>query len=364
MVFSGDDEDGVDEKSAFAERYLAHHPRGQTGRERRAARHCRTARRLRPPARVDARSGKSLAAQVMMRLKDLLRRLYQRCVDVLVGKDCVWQLLEFSLLRVTRRMERRRSEILKLRVRMQRETLVADFVREHVADLVTRHGPFTGLQYPRATAVGSVLVPKLIGCYECELHALIDELVSTKYQRILDVGAAEGYYAVGFALALPVAQVSAFDIDAQARKLCREMADLNGVSERVTVTGACSPRTLLALAGVPRSLVISDCEGDEKSLFTPAVVAALRDHDCLVEVHDFVDPSISHTLRARFEMTHALEVFTTHGDFRRAQEFDCEELVGIAAEARFELLAERRPGIMQWMFMRARNQIPAPLTDS
>jgi hypothetical protein len=39
----------------------------------------------------------------------------------------------------------------------------------------------------------------------------------------------------------------------------------------------------------------------------PRAVAALRTADVLVEVHDHLDPTITPTLRARFEQTHDIE---------------------------------------------------------
>lgn len=74
--------------------------------------------------------------------------------------------------------------------------------------LVVQGGPFQGLQYvpsivesalavPRA--LGSALIPKLLGCYEAELQGVLAQILATPYQDILDIGSAEGYYAVGLA---------------------------------------------------------------------------------------------------------------------------------------------------------------------
>ena len=44
---------------------------------------------------------------------------------------------------------------------------------------------------------------------------------------------AEGYYAVGLTVRMPAADVFAFDTDAEAQRMCRDMAERNGVSEHV-----------------------------------------------------------------------------------------------------------------------------------
>lgn len=59
-------------------------------------------------------------------------------------------------------------------------------------------GPFAGMKYINK-AHGSSLTPKIIGTYERELHPFIYEIADKQYDCIVDVGSAEGYYAVGLA---------------------------------------------------------------------------------------------------------------------------------------------------------------------
>src|SRR4051812_14244715 len=63
---------------------------------------------------------------------------------------------------------------------------------------VVLSGPFAGMAYVRQAA-GSCLAPKLIGCYEAELHGVVARILRTGYTQIVDIGCAEGYYAVGLA---------------------------------------------------------------------------------------------------------------------------------------------------------------------
>ena len=76
-------------------------------------------------------------------------------------------------------------------------------IGELFCDGVVRHGPFAGLQYPELTAVGSALYPKLLGSYQREIQGWIEEICAAGYSEIVDVGFAEGYYAVGLARRLP-----------------------------------------------------------------------------------------------------------------------------------------------------------------
>src|SRR6185312_7312344 len=98
----------------------------------------------------------------------------------------------------------------------------ARLYHDHIGpSLAVLSGPFAGMLY-HAAAAGSVLGPKLIGSYEHEISAWIEATVNANYQRILDVGCAEGYYAVGFARRMPQVEVYAFDLDATALDMCRK----------------------------------------------------------------------------------------------------------------------------------------------
>src|SRR5262245_44644341 len=67
-------------------------------------------------------------------------------------------------------------------------------------------GPFQGLLFVNITGWGT-LTSRWLGCYEAELHPWIEAAVGRGYQRIINIGCAEGYYACGFAQRLRSAEV-------------------------------------------------------------------------------------------------------------------------------------------------------------
>lgn len=142
-------------------------------------------------------------------------------------------------------------------------------------------------------SVGSVLFPKLLGSYERGLTPLFTKLLNDSYDIIIDIGSAEGYYAVGCALKTPNVHVYAFDTSEEARSLCGEMAVINDVKSRVTIRSECTEEELGKLVSNGRALIICDCEGCERNIFTESMVEVLAEHDVLVETHNFMDPEIS-----------------------------------------------------------------------
>jgi hypothetical protein len=169
-------------------------------------------------------------------------------------------------------------------------------------------GPFTGLAYPAFTSAGSALFPKIIGSYEQELQPLIESLIARAYRIVVDIGAAEGYYAVGMATRLPHAAVYAFEADPRGAAQLAALAAANGVADRVIARGLCTVADLAALDLNGWPLIISDCEGAEVMLLDPRAVPALTRCDILLEFHTLRDTDPYALFRERFAETHDIEI--------------------------------------------------------
>ncbi|MFO0951397.1 MAG: class I SAM-dependent methyltransferase [Isosphaeraceae bacterium] len=211
------------------------------------------------------------------------------------------------------------------------------------------------MRYPEPASVGSLFLPKLLGTYERELQPLVEALCGRQYSEVVDVGCAEGYYAVGMALRIPTAKVFAFDINAEALRLCESMARLNGVSDRLVAGSFCDPAALKSLPLTRRALIICDCEGYETTLLCDDVVPLLVNHDLLIEVHDCIDPAISSILRQRFSNTHRVMAVQSVGDETMALTYGYEEILGYDLETRKMILAEGRWGVMEWFYLTPRS---------
>jgi len=169
-------------------------------------------------------------------------------------------------------------------------------------------GPFAGLKYVNIQKWSSV-TPLLLGTYEQELFPIISSWDDHPPEFLVDVGCAEGYYAVGLAVRYPGLRVVAFDTDEDEQKLCLEMAQLNGVADRLSVLGECTPDYLeQILRSSNHSILIMDCEGCEAVLLDPALVPALRTTEVVVELHDFCSPNVSDLICERFGATHRVSL--------------------------------------------------------
>jgi len=162
-------------------------------------------------------------------------------------------------------------------------------------------GPFAGmsLDYELFPVHAS---PRFLGTYEQELHGVIERAIQLHPKYVLNVGCAEGFYAVGLAIRLSEAKVFAADADPKALSATMKNAQLNGVSAQVYPVGIVRPRQLGKYLKADASLVVMDCEGAEFSLLDPANDPILLRTNIIVEIHNkFGD---AQEIIQKFERTH------------------------------------------------------------
>lgn len=177
--------------------------------------------------------------------------------------------------------------------------------------LTVIQGPLAGLEFVAQSAEGCH-IPKLLGCYEQPLQPHITKALQSDYDVILNIGCAEGYYAVGMARVLTRTQVLAHDLDPNAQARCRELAEKNGVADRIAIGGLFNPEDFARYAS-KRTLVFCDIEGGEADLLDPAKAPALKGMDLIVESHECLVPGITKQLIERFTSSHVITLVQDDG---------------------------------------------------
>jgi hypothetical protein len=278
---------------------------------------------------------------------------FKRSAYHVLRNPVLWAIVEQTLGRVSQGYEKAKRFRDPDFHRQQKLYEIVDWkMGSYARDLVVRNGPFAGMRYPSKRATGSAFYPKVLGSYESELHPVLADVLATPYHSIVDIGCAEGYYAVGLKMRMAETMVYAYDIDPRSRFLCEEMARVNGVS--VQIGEACDQYTLLSADLGHKSLVLMDCEGYETELIQPALVKALCRHDFLIESHDHIRIDTTKMLLNAFRDTHDCELIQSTDDIAKAYEYDFAELVDFTLEERKVVLEEYRPTQMRWLFARAK----------
>lgn len=225
-----------------------------------------------------------------------------------------------------------------------RSQLLANTLVRHSGTRV-QSGPFAGMDYPVRAAEGA-RVTRLLGAYEASLDPVIETIVARAYPLVIDIGCAEGFYAVGLARRMPDARILARDTSARALALCRDLAAVNGVADRVEPGGLFSHADFALCLPGP-AVVICDIEGAEEALLDPVAAPGLAGADILVEVHEAMRPGLTARLAARFAASHHI----TRLDRRLAPDRLPPWAETLSDLDRLLLLWEWRAGPTPWLWM-------------
>jgi precorrin-6B methylase 2 len=217
-------------------------------------------------------------------------------------------------------------------------------------------GPFSGMLLSDALANVDAAAAKLLGSYEEEIADVFVRAIEDGTSTFVDVGCADGYYAVGMACAAPALTTHAFDIAASARDLCRQTAALNGVADRVEVRGRCDADELRRL-DLDGALVLIDIEGAESAFLDGEVARLLARSRMVIEVHEDQAPGTGDELIARFARTHTAR----RVDQAPRTPSDHPALAGLSHADALLALSEHRGPRLYWLVLMPRSSGAAPL---
>jgi hypothetical protein len=216
-------------------------------------------------------------------------------------------------------------------------------------DHTVRYGPFAGLRLGPAVAWGTDTGSMLLGLYEQEV---LTELARTLPARrtFIDIGGANGYYAVGVLVAGLADRACCFERSEQARAVIAANAELNGVAARLRIFGTAAPgfHAEIAADHPPSQCVLFvDIEGAEFELLDDGLLEAFRGAVVFVELHEWFFPDGAERLRrlrTRVEERFTITELTTSS--RDLSPFP--ELETFNDDDRWVICSEGRGRRMKW----------------
>ena len=167
-----------------------------------------------------------------------------------------------------------------------------------------KSGPFRGTVLKRNPNL-NLFYSKLLGIYEKELHPILSQMLCQKYNQIVVVGAADGYYLCGFLRNSKCNSIIGFELDHSLRSICNETAKLNNFTKTFQLRGGCTIEEISSTL-TNNDFILMDCEGSELELLNPELVSQLYDCEILVECHDIFKEGISKTIIERFYSSHSV----------------------------------------------------------
>ena len=154
--------------------------------------------------------------------------------------------------------------------------------------------PFAGLRWLDNPRWGrSEQGVMMLGLYEQEVLTNLAE-APDRFRVFVDVGAADGYYAVGFLYSGKVDRSIAFEAIPECRQAIKLLAIANGVADKIEILGAASESFVDDLAEQKivssETMFLIDIEGAEFYLLTERVFGYLKDSLIVVETHAHIYP--------------------------------------------------------------------------
>lgn len=215
------------------------------------------------------------------------------------------------------------------------------------------NGPFKGMGIG-FVAWGSAHAAKVIGTYEKELWPIIDEIKAIKFKHFIDIGAAEGYYAIGLPRLLGgFERVVAFETSLEARKMLLNNVKKNNLESVVVIKGKCECNNISEeLTNGKLSLIICDIEGGENELIDPEKIHELKNTYILVETHDFIINNVTKMIAARFLETHHIQKIDLLK--RVIADFPASNFISTCLHdwLKLRMMGEGRNENMRWLWMK------------
>ena len=215
---------------------------------------------------------------------------------------------------------------------------------------VVRYGPFTGMAINSAPWWGKLdLGSQCLGLYEKEILSYFDCLAEHAYSMFVDIGAADGYYAVGMLLAKKVDHAVCFEMSEKGRNAIRETWNQNQQPGTLEVFSEATPDSLCESlpSSLENALVLIDVEGAEFDLLTDAVLCLLSNSTVIVEIHNWVDDFLVQYAAMILRISKWFDIDIIEREHRDTFGFD--ELRDFTDDNRALLTSESRPCVMRFL---------------
>ena len=127
-----------------------------------------------------------------------------------------------------------------------------------------------------------------LGVYEKHIQEKLYELGS-KYKVFIDIGAADGYHAIGLLKSGAVKKSICFEISQKGQNTIKKNAILNKIENNIEIYGEANHQSLKnVLKKINyKSLILIDIEGGEYELMNDEIISLIKNNSIIIELHEF-----------------------------------------------------------------------------
>ena len=194
------------------------------------------------------------------------------------------------------------------------------------------------------------LSSKIVGCYEQEVQDKIVEFQKkNKKKYFVNLGAGEGYFALGALHSGLFEKSLAFEISDLSRNIMIENSKLNNLEDRLLIKHKASENFLKDLDSsfnkISDIFFLADMEGDEFNIFNNENLQVIKNCNLIIEFHELDDNKKNQEFMDKIKKYFNVEILTTSGrDFSKIS-----HLKDLNDDDRWLIASENRPYRMNWL---------------
>jgi len=240
----------------------------------------------------------------------------------------------------------------------QRRIRLGRRLERQLGGRVVQYGAFQGMRLSRVSGWNKAdLASMLLGMYEKEVVQYLANLSDGAKENFVNVGAGEGYFAIGMLHAEFSSRTICFEMSERSRVAIRDGSSLARIDQNLTLFGLADENFLDQIEGVDdfeyhNSVFLFDVEGAELELLTDDGLRRMARATIVIETHATM---VSEQGQMEFEKLcskyHRVSEIRTEG--RNPGEFS--ELEFWPDNDRWAICSEGRPGRGRWLVLSPNN---------
>ena len=164
----------------------------------------------------------------------------------------------------------RRTNLADLDGSIYERRIILSLEIDKICKSTIQYGPFAGMLLSKGDWWGKIDRPSMLfGFYEKEV---LDSLTnhSNKFKTLIDIGAADGYYAIGGVLSGSFENSVCYEISEDGQAQIRKNAYLNNIADKIEVRGKAKKKFFddFSEEELGSSLILMDIEGGEYDILS------------------------------------------------------------------------------------------------
>ena len=227
-------------------------------------------------------------------------------------------------------------------------------VKEH--GRVVAYGPFATMKMNSQSWGGFDINAKILGTFESHVIAELNAISQENAGPFIDIGAADGFFAIGAVISGIADETYAFEIDASSRRSIAINAADNNVPSKIHIRDVANPETISDILKKERKAkILIDIEGGEYELLDDEFLDEISNCDVIVELHPRL---VEHGTEKQEALISRLKNYFYVEFFQNSMSptSGFPELVSLSDDKRLLALSENRAFEMWWIKLKPKNQ--------